>query len=77
MVTEDFAAVGGPEAITGGPPLPGVRPLGRPAFPNVASRGAPGAGLLLAKGGMAPLPVKKKNATKYSQKGWKPHPPSI
>lgn len=58
MVTEDFAAVGGPETETGGAPLPGDRPLGRPTFPKAGSRGAPVGGLLLlANGGMAPLPV--------------------
>lgn len=58
IVTEDFAAVGGPAAVTGGAPLPGERPLGRPMFPNVESRGAPGGALLLlAKGCMAPFPV--------------------
>lgn len=57
MVTEDFAVAGGPAAVTGGAPLPGERPFGRPTPPNAASRGAPGAGLLLPEnGGMAPLP---------------------
>lgn len=60
IVTEDFADVGGAPAVTGGAPLPGDRPLARPMFPNAASRGAPDGGLLLlllANGGMAPLPV--------------------
>lgn len=60
IVTEDFADVGGVPAVTGGAPLPGDRPLARPMFPNAASRGAPDGGLLLlllANGGMAPLPV--------------------
>lgn len=57
MVTEDFAAVGGPVTDTGGAPLPGARPLGRPALPYVESRGPPGAGLLLEKGRVEPLPV--------------------
>lgn len=57
MVTEDFEAVGGPAAVTGGAPLPGVRPLGRPMPPKAGSRGAPDGGLLLLNGGMAPLPV--------------------
>lgn len=56
MVTEDFVAVGGPAALTGGAPLPGDRPLGRPTFPNAGSRGVPGGGLL-ANGGMVPLPA--------------------
>lgn len=56
MVTEDF--VGGPATAAGGAPLPGVRPLGRPMLPYAGSRDAPGGGLLLlANGGMAPLPV--------------------
>lgn len=58
MVTEDFAAVGGPATVTGGAPLPGDRPLGLPMLPNAGSRGAPGGGLLLlANDGMVPLPV--------------------
>lgn len=56
MVTEDFVAVGGVEAVTGGPPLPGDRPLGRPTLPNAVSRGATG-GLLLANDCMAPFPA--------------------
>ncbi len=57
MVTEDFAVVGGPATLTGGAPLPGDRPLGRPMPPNAGSRAAPGGGLLLANGGMEPFPV--------------------
>lgn len=57
MVTEDFEDAGGAETVTGGAPLPDDRPLGRPTFPNAESRGAPAGGLLLANGGMAPLPV--------------------
>lgn len=58
MVTEDFAAVGGPAAVTGGAPLPGDRPFDLP-LPNAASRAPPGAGLLLLaeNEGMAPLPA--------------------
>lgn len=62
MVTEDFAAVGGPATVAGGAPLPGDRPLGRPMLPNAGSRGAPGVGLLLLEnGGMAPLPAGWRN----------------
>lgn len=57
MVTEDFEVVGGPAAVAGGAPLPGDRPLGRPMPPNAASRDAPDDGLLLANGGMEPLPL--------------------
>lgn len=58
MLIEDFAAAGGPAAVTGGAPFPGDRPLGRPTLPNAGSRGAPGGGLLLPpNGGMEPLPV--------------------
>lgn len=55
MVTEDF--VGGPAAVTGGAPLPGDRPLGRPMPPYVGSRGGPGDGLLLLNDDKDPLPV--------------------
>jgi len=61
METEDFAVVEGPAAaaVTGGAPLPGDRPLGRPTLPNPVSRAALGIGLLLllANDVMAPLPV--------------------
>lgn len=74
IVTEDFPEVGGAPAVTGGAPLPGDRPFARPMFPNVASRAPPGAApllllvVLLANGGMAPLPererVQNKNVNK-------------
>lgn len=66
MVTEDFVAGGGPAALTGGAPLPGDRPLGRPMTPNVESRGVPGGGLL-ANGGKAPLPESWQVRTNHHQ----------
>lgn len=68
-------AAGGPAVLTGGAPLPGERPLGRPMIPKVESRGVPGGGLL-AKGGKAPLPENTENeimklSTSYGKKSVK------